>query len=110
MCRSWQESGCPEQEMSNADWEDVIKQLHQLLPSDRKVIFSGSGEALLREGVEELLCLAASKFKVGLNSNGYLIDEPMARLIARNVEAISISLDGTTPTKPTTISGETRGL
>jgi len=97
MCYFWKNRGCSDKVMSISDWKALIGQLQTLFPPDLKVIFSGFGEVLLRRGVEELLCLSASKFKVGLNSNGYLIDEPMARLIARNVESLSLSLDGVKP-------------
>lgn len=95
MCYAWKCSQNNDNElMSIADWKSFIGQLEQLCDHDLKLNFSGSGEVLLCKGIDDLLQVSCRKFKISLNTNGYLIDEVMARKLSQTTEAVSLSLDG----------------
>ena len=93
MCYFWQTEN-PEGVLSVDDWKRFIDQLTGFFGPELRINISGGGEVLIREGAEELLEQAGSKFSLSLNTNGYLIDERVARLLARNLDAVGISLDG----------------
>ena len=95
MCYFWkpQHSG-NENFLSNKDWENVIDQITQLPNRDIKLIFSGGGEVLMRPGIEDLLRYASKDFLIALNTNAYLIDRRMAKILASTAQEVNISLDG----------------
>ncbi len=97
MCYFWKHKHLDEKLLNNKDWINVIDQIGWLPKQNIKLIFSGAGEVLLRPGIEGLLDYAGQKFDVLLNTNGYLIDRKMAKLLAQTVKIINISLDGNSP-------------
>jgi MoaA/NifB/PqqE/SkfB family radical SAM enzyme len=80
--------------VSTAEWKDFIASLEDALDGPRELVFSG-GEPLLREDILELIKFGTQKgFKTLMPSNGYLIDEGMAKRIAESgLKEIFISLD-----------------
>ncbi|MFH1094275.1 MAG: radical SAM protein [Candidatus Omnitrophota bacterium] len=94
MCCFWKYEHHDNNLLDNEHWKKVIDQIGRLPNKNIKLIFSGGGEALLRPGIEDLLNYGSQKFPLILNTNGYLIDKKRAKLLARTVEIINISLDG----------------
>ena len=97
MCYLWKNNRPDERILNNESWMNVIDQIGLLPNRDIKLIFSGGGEVLLRPGIEELLDYGSQKFDIFLNTNGYLIDRVVAKLLARTVKNVNISLDGISP-------------
>lgn len=97
MCFFWKHNSFGSKTLDNKQWMGIIDQIGNLPNKDSKLIFSGPGEVLLRPGIEDLLKYAGSKFSIILNTNGYLIDQNMAKLLSETVDIISISLDGINP-------------
>ncbi len=94
MCFFWRPQKNDGQTMSISDWKKLILQLEEFFGPDLLINISGPGEVLLLKGIEELLLAAGRKFRVSINSNGYVIDDTAAKIITDNIESISISLDG----------------
>jgi radical SAM protein with 4Fe4S-binding SPASM domain len=83
-------------ELSTAEAKMVIDQIHQV--SSPLLILSG-GEPLLRKDIFELIEYGSKKgLKIGLGSNGYLIDDEVAaKLKAAGIATVSISIDSSIP-------------
>jgi radical SAM protein with 4Fe4S-binding SPASM domain len=79
-------------ELTTIEAKGLIDQLYQV--SKPLLILSG-GEPLLRQDILELIRYGASKgFRMGLGSNGSLIDDRVARSLKEaGVKTVSISLD-----------------
>ncbi|MBU4252312.1 MAG: radical SAM protein [Candidatus Omnitrophica bacterium] len=94
MCYSWQRKEVS-RGLSIEEWEVFIISLKEILPSGTPICFTGSGEPLGREGVLELIAAANKNgFIAQLATNGYLIDENMAKRLAdAALYGISVSLD-----------------
>ncbi len=85
-----------EDELTTKEAKAVIDQIHQV--SSPLLILSG-GEPLLRQDIFELIEYGSKKgLKIGLGSNGYLIDEDMAKkLKTAGIATVSISIDSSIP-------------
>jgi radical SAM protein with 4Fe4S-binding SPASM domain len=85
-----------EGELSTQEAKAVIDQIYQV--SSPLLILSG-GEPLLRPDVFELIeCGSKKGLKMGLGSNGYLIDDVVAkRLKEAGIATVSISIDSSIP-------------
>ncbi|MBU4305294.1 MAG: radical SAM protein [Candidatus Omnitrophica bacterium] len=94
MCYLWKSVQPNEGLMTIADWKNFIDQLAGLYGHNIRVNFSGSGEVLMREGIEDILRHSCRKFSLSLNTNGYLVDQSVAHILAQTLDAIGISLDG----------------
>jgi AdoMet-dependent heme synthase len=95
MCEMWKSQETPYQ-TSTEEWLRFISSLESLLDGPRELVFSG-GEPLLRKDIFELIRFGTDKgFKTLMPSNGYLIDEDMAKKIRDcGLKEIFISLDST---------------
>ena len=93
MCEMWKAKDDPMQ-VSTAQWKSFIGSLDGLLDGPRELVFSG-GEPLLRKDILELIKFGTEKgFKTLIPSNGYLIDEDMAKRIADSgLQETFVSLD-----------------
>lgn len=85
-----------EDELSTEEAKKVIDQIHQV--SSPLLILSG-GEPLLRQDIYELIEYGSKKgLKMGLGSNGYLIDDAVAKkLKAAGITTVSVSIDSSIP-------------
>lgn len=83
-------------ELTTKEAKEVIDQIYQV--SSPLLILSG-GEPLLRPDIFELIEYGAKKgLKIGLGSNGYLIDDACAkRLKEAGIATVSISIDSNIP-------------
>jgi len=83
-------------ELTTKEAKEVIDQIYQV--SSPLLILSG-GEPLLRPDIFELIEYGAKKgLKIGLGSNGYLIDDACAkRLKEAGIATVSISIDSSIP-------------
>lgn len=83
-------------ELTTEEAKNLIDQISEV--SKPLLILSG-GEPLLREDVYELISYGTAKgFKIGLGSNGSLIDDVVARKLREaGIETVSISLDSHIP-------------
>ncbi len=93
MCHMWKLPPDPES-LDGSAWLKVIDDLNRLMSGQGEIIFTG-GEPLLEAGMFELISAAKKKgFKVGLVTNGFLLDEKKARdIVAAGVDQVSLSLD-----------------
>jgi len=93
MCEMWKSNDDPNQ-VSTEDWKEFITSLEDILDGPRELVFSG-GEPLLRKDIFELIKFGTDKgFKTLMPSNGYLIDENMAKRIAGSgLKEIFIAFD-----------------
>ncbi len=99
MCNKWQEPmPKPDEIPTLSEWKNFIARFRELVDQGFELDFGG-GEALSMPGILELVKFAKSQgFKTTIASNGYLIDEEMARKIADSgLTGISISLDSVDP-------------
>lgn len=94
MCYSWQKNKTS-RELTIQDWKAFIDSLKEILPPQAPISFTGGGEPLAREGILELIEKATRNgFNAQLPSNGYLIDESMAkRLSDAGLSGLTLSLD-----------------
>lgn len=94
MCYNWKNLKDPG-ELSIEDWRVFLDSLKEIVPLGIPVFFTGTGEPLYREGIIGLIEYAAKKgFMAQMPTNGYLIDEDMAkRLSGAGLSGIGISLD-----------------
>ncbi len=85
-----------ENELNTEESKNLIDQICEV---SRPLLILSGGEPLLRQDVYELVCYGASKgLKMGLGSNGSLIDVAAAkRLKDAGIETVSISLDSHIP-------------
>jgi AdoMet-dependent heme synthase len=93
MCRLWQ-SPKNIQELSIEEWKNFIISLEELGANKIRLHLAG-GEPLVKAGVLDLIEFANKKgFTTVMVSNGFLIDEAMAkRIVSSGLDVISISLD-----------------
>jgi MoaA/NifB/PqqE/SkfB family radical SAM enzyme len=97
MCYLWDKKNFEKEILTNEQWIKVIDQIKLLPNKHMTLIFSGGGEILLRSGLGQLLLYASEQFEICLNTNGFLIDQDKAALLAKTVKIINISLDGISP-------------
>ncbi len=85
-----------EDELTTKEAKTVIDQIYQV--SNPLLILSG-GEPLLRSDIFELIEYGSKKgLKMGLGSNGYLIDDAVAKKLKKaGIATVSISLDSNIP-------------
>lgn len=95
MCEMWKSLPDPRQ-VNIHEWKSFIASLNGVLNGSRELVFSG-GEPLLYKGIFDLIRFGTdSGFKTLMPSNGYLIDEDVAKRIAESgLKEIFISLDST---------------
>ncbi len=95
MCNKWHEpQPKPGEAPSIEEWKRFIGQFRELVDEGFEMDFGG-GEALSMPGILELVKYAKEKgFKTTVASNGYLINEEMAKRIGdAGLDAVSLSLD-----------------
>lgn len=96
MCQKWQDDpGTISLSQPNTEqWKTFIRQLRDVVDEGFEIDFGG-GEALMRQDILELVSYAKSLgFKNTIASNGFLIDEDMAKKIADSgLDSIILSLD-----------------
>ncbi len=97
MCQKWKEDiFIKEKEDAPAlkDWKNCISSLRSIARGPIQINFGG-GEPLLKEDILELVRFSKSKrFTANIATNGYLVDEIMARKIADSgLDSVIISLD-----------------
>ena len=85
-----------EDELSTAEAKKVIDQIYQV--SSPLLILSG-GEPMMRSDIYELIEYGTKKgLKIGLGSNGYLIDDAVAKKLKEaGIATVSISIDSSIP-------------
>lgn len=100
MCYKWKEDlGTVGFSQPTAEqWKNFIRQLRDLVDEGFEIDFGG-GEALMREDILELVSYAKGLgFRNAIASNGYLIDEDMAkRIVDSGLDSIILSLDSLKP-------------
>jgi radical SAM protein with 4Fe4S-binding SPASM domain len=79
--------------------EEAKRLIDQIYKVSRPLLILSGGEPLLRQDLFEIIRYGASKgFRMGLGSNGSLIDKKIARdLKEAGVKTVSISLDSSIP-------------
>lgn len=97
MCYKWKEdifiktqTGMP----TLKDWKKCVCSLRNIVRDSFQINFGG-GEPFLKEGILELVSFCKSKgFQTNIATNGYLIDELMAKKITDSgLDSVIISLD-----------------
>ncbi len=100
MCYKWKEDlgTIGFSQPTTEQWKTFIRQLRDLVDEGFEIDFGG-GEALMRKDVLELVSYAKSLgFRNTIASNGYLIDEDMAkRIVDSGLDSIVLSLDSLKP-------------
>ncbi len=93
MCRIW-ESQVRDEELSQDTWKGIIDDLSEFMDENKTMNFAG-GEPLLRKDLVELINYSGKKgFKPAICTNGWLIDEDMAkRLVDSGLDIVALSLD-----------------
>jgi len=81
--------------------EEAKRLMDQISDVSRPLLILSGGEPLLREDIYDLIRYGASKgFRMGLGSNGSLLDEVVARKLRdAGIKTVSISLDSSIPEK-----------
>jgi MoaA/NifB/PqqE/SkfB family radical SAM enzyme len=95
MCNKWNEPAPKAEELpSIADWKRFITQFRDLVDEDFELDFGG-GEVLSMPGILEMVEHATKLgFRTTVASNGWLIDQDMAKRIGDSgLKAVSLSLD-----------------
>ncbi|MDD4939439.1 MAG: radical SAM protein [Candidatus Omnitrophica bacterium] len=96
MCQKWQEDLGTKgfSQPTTEQWKTFIRQLRDLVDEGFEIDFGG-GEALMRKDLLELVSYAKGLgFKNAIASNGFLIDEEMAkRIVDSGLDSIVLSLD-----------------
>lgn len=97
MCYKWKEDVFIKKKKkmpSLEDWKRCISSLRVITDDSFQINFGG-GEPFLKKELLELIRFCKSRrFKTNVATNGYLIDEPMAKKIADSgLESIIVSLD-----------------
>lgn len=92
MCRIWENKET--EELSIESWKRIIDDLSEFMDDNRTINFAG-GEPLLKEGLMDLIDYAHKRgFKPAICTNGWLIDNDMARrLTDSGIDIVAISLD-----------------
>jgi len=100
MCQKWKEDvGTAGISLPTTEqWKVFIKQLRDVVDAGFEIDFGG-GEALMKEDIFELISYTKGLgFKTTIASNGFLIDEEMAKRIASSgLDSIILSLDSLVP-------------
>lgn len=100
MCQKWKEdSGTAGiSQPTTQQWKTFIRQLRDLVDPGFEIDFGG-GEALMHKDVLELVAYAKSLgFRTTIASNGFLIDEKMAkRIVDAGLDSLVLSLDSLKP-------------
>jgi len=99
MCNKWSEPMPKPGEAPTLDeWKNFISGFRELVDAGFEMDFGG-GEALSMPGILDLVKFAKLKgFKTTMASNGYLINEEMAKRIADGgLDAVSLSFDSHLP-------------
>jgi MoaA/NifB/PqqE/SkfB family radical SAM enzyme len=93
MCDIWKSPTI--EELSLGEWQRILLEFTRWLPRGFYIHFTG-GEPFLRDDCVELLCFAAAQeIRTLVNTNGFLIDEMLAKRIAQSgLKYLVISLDG----------------
>jgi MoaA/NifB/PqqE/SkfB family radical SAM enzyme len=100
MCQKWKDDpgtlGITQP--TTAQWKVFIRQLRDLVDENFEIDFGG-GEALMHPDLLELVTYAKSLgFRNAIASNGYLINEEMAkRIVDSGLDSIVLSLDSLNP-------------
>lgn len=96
MCYIWRNAEEPKNDITIKEWKQLIQSLDGFLDKKHDIIFSG-GEPLLKEGIMDLISFGSKAgYKISLDTNGYLIDEDMAKALGDSgLWRICISLDST---------------
>lgn len=94
MCYNWQKAKTSK-ELSIEDWKIFIDSLNKIVAGPIPVFLTGTGEPLAREGILDLVEAVTKKgFLAQMPSNGYLIDEDMAKHLAdAGLYGLGVSLD-----------------
>ncbi|AEA33259.1 radical SAM/SPASM domain-containing protein [Hippea maritima] len=78
-------------------FEDITNIIEEISEQFKPVVVLTGGEPLLREDVFDIADFIHSKgMRVGLATNGTLIDEGLALKIKKHIDIVSLSLDGST--------------
>lgn len=100
MCQKWKEDRGTAgiSQPTTEQWKVFIRQLRDLVDEGFEIDFGG-GEALMRQDVLELVSYAKDLgFKNAIASNGYLINEDMAKkIVDSGLDSIVLSLDSLKP-------------
>ncbi|MDO8602991.1 MAG: radical SAM protein [Candidatus Omnitrophota bacterium] len=100
MCHKWQDDPgtIGFSQPTTDEWKMFIRQLRDLVDEGFEIDFGG-GEALMRNDVLDLVSYAKSLgFRNAIASNGYLINEDMAkRIVDSGLDSIVLSLDSLKP-------------
>jgi radical SAM protein with 4Fe4S-binding SPASM domain len=85
-------------ELTTAEGKNLMDQISEV---SRPLLVLSGGEPLLRPDIYELIRYGAGKgFRMGLGSNGSLLDDTAAKKLAEaGVRTVSISLDSSVPEK-----------
>ncbi len=97
MCQKWKEDIFIQEKQNSPtakDWKNCISSLRSIARGPLQINFGG-GEPLLKEDIFELIRFSkAKRFTANIATNGYLVDEKMARQIADSgLDSAIISLD-----------------
>ncbi len=97
MCYKWKEDIFVKEKADSPtlkDWENCVSSLRQITDESFQINFGG-GEPFLKDGLLDLIHFCKSKrFKTNVATNGYLIDEAMAKKISDSgLDSIIMSLD-----------------
>ncbi len=100
MCQKWKEDPGTKgiAQPTTDQWKVFIRQLRDLVDEGFEIDFGG-GEALMHKDTLELVSYAKGlSFKTTIASNGYLIDEKMAkRIVDSGLDSLVLSLDSLKP-------------
>lgn len=99
MCQMWKEKDRFSTEISAAGFKNIVQSLKSIDEYNFKGITFAGGEALVELEILDLVNVAACEgFFTAISSNGYLIDEEMARRISfSGLNSINLSLDSCNP-------------
>ncbi len=113
MCQKWKEdSGTVGiAQPTTEQWKTFIRQLRDLVDKDFEIDFGG-GEALMRPDLLELVSYAKNLgFRNAIASNGYLINEDMAkRIVDSGLDNIVLSLDQSYKAEGCEVSNDLKGI
>jgi MoaA/NifB/PqqE/SkfB family radical SAM enzyme len=101
MCHKWKEDIFIKSDqipLTLNDWKNCIRSLKKIGSNNLQINFGG-GEPFLKKDITEIIGFCGSQgFKTNAATNGYLIDEKMAKAIAAcGLSSIIISLDSLNP-------------
>ena len=95
MCYIWNINDDKSLETTLEQKKQFVKSLRGLVEPDFEFHLSG-GEPLLTEGILDLVnCIAVEGYKTNLVTNGFLINESLAKdIVNSSLDSLTISLDG----------------